>query len=406
MEMLVSSALDPGSALPSFFEMFMTHQIQLSLKPAVRHVIGALVLRIPALWPLARRFEEAYLLLSLAVEGQFLAQHDCLMVESFYALGRSRLARHGPSGGSSSANSRGGHRLGAADAHAAINLADFVRLTARDRRKALLIAVLLPYAKARLDALHAQCVARSREATAAGSAGSIAGAAGAAAVAAFEGGAAGGNSNGGGSTSTAAGAAQLAAVAVRRRLAAASAATAAQLFVSAYPCVHACYEGAFLAYHWLYLFGRSAYFSPALHAVGQVVRRSTAAAADDDGAFSGEASSGAIGGSGSSVGGGGGGSEGEGAGLPTLGDKALRYGRAALVAAVVLFKVMEWWTAVEAREGFWKAGAHVDVPPPLPMPPAADADDNGGGGGSSGSEWRRWCRCRRIRGPARCAVPR
>jgi hypothetical protein len=39
MDLLVSSVLDPGSPLPSFFEMVMTHQIQLSIKPAAQHLL-------------------------------------------------------------------------------------------------------------------------------------------------------------------------------------------------------------------------------------------------------------------------------------------------------------------------------------------------------------------------------
>lgn len=37
MDMLVSSALEADSSLPSFFEMFMTQQVEQSLKPAARH---------------------------------------------------------------------------------------------------------------------------------------------------------------------------------------------------------------------------------------------------------------------------------------------------------------------------------------------------------------------------------
>jgi Pex2 / Pex12 amino terminal region len=43
-----------------------------------------------------------------------------------------------------------------------------------------------------------------------------------------------------------------------------------RLFVWAYPLLHALYEASFLSYHWLYLFNRSAYFSPLLRALGQV----------------------------------------------------------------------------------------------------------------------------------------
>ena len=37
MDMLVSSALEADSSLPSFFEMFMTQQVEESIKPAARH---------------------------------------------------------------------------------------------------------------------------------------------------------------------------------------------------------------------------------------------------------------------------------------------------------------------------------------------------------------------------------
>ena len=37
MDMLVSSALETDSSLPSFFEMFMTRQVDESIKPAARH---------------------------------------------------------------------------------------------------------------------------------------------------------------------------------------------------------------------------------------------------------------------------------------------------------------------------------------------------------------------------------
>lgn len=40
MDLLVSSAMEVDSSLPSFFEMFMTQQVEQSLKPAVRHAHG------------------------------------------------------------------------------------------------------------------------------------------------------------------------------------------------------------------------------------------------------------------------------------------------------------------------------------------------------------------------------
>lgn len=44
MDMLVSSALDADSSLPSFFELFMTQQVEQSLKPAARHAHRYLLL--------------------------------------------------------------------------------------------------------------------------------------------------------------------------------------------------------------------------------------------------------------------------------------------------------------------------------------------------------------------------
>ena len=47
------------------------------------------------------------------------------------------------------------------------------------------------------------------------------------------------------------------------------------VFLKLYPFLHLAHEGALLSYQWAYLFGRSIYCSPTLHALGIIVRRIT-----------------------------------------------------------------------------------------------------------------------------------
>ncbi|CAN0038173.1 unnamed protein product, partial [Choristocarpus tenellus] len=125
--------------------MFMARQIQLSLKPAARHGHGALAARWPQLYRFTPWFDEAYALLMVLVEGHYLADHDCLLAESFYGLRRCRYQV--PSDGlhedAHVAFTRNG--AGAGSEH---------NLRGRDRRKALLVAVLLPYILAKMEAAH------------------------------------------------------------------------------------------------------------------------------------------------------------------------------------------------------------------------------------------------------------
>ncbi|CAN0153606.1 unnamed protein product, partial [Hapterophycus canaliculatus] len=142
-----------------------------------------------------------------------------------------------------------------------------------------------------------------------------------------------------------------------------------------YPLLRASYEGSCLVYQWLYLFRRSAFFSPSLRLTGMVVRRATiedwqedaeaaaaaaagAAVSDAVSASSASGESGVVGGDG--VGGG-----------SSLGDRVARYGRVLLLTAVVAFKIVEWWNRVEAQEGSSWRRSQLPPPPPPPQPPRA-----------------------------------
>lgn len=46
-------------------------------------------------------------------------------------------------------------------------------------------------------------------------------------------------------------------------------------FVAMYPLLHASYEGSYFVYQWAYLLGRTKYYSPLLHLAGQALRRVT-----------------------------------------------------------------------------------------------------------------------------------
>ncbi|CAM9243629.1 unnamed protein product [Chrysoparadoxa australica] len=309
MELLVSSALDDASPLPSFFELLMTYQISRSLQPAARHVCRALAERAPILFTAARHFDEVFLLLSWAIESRFLSRHDCLLAESFYGLRRSRIS---------------GAVIGREGNHTSGSLAERMkRLTSRDRRKALLVAVLLPYLKGKLDAMHARGEERAEEGREGHSL-------------------------------------------TRLR----------KVFQACYPFLHATYEGSFFAYQWMYLFNLSVCFSPDLHLTKQVVRRST-----PSDFLATEVASSARGG---------------------LEDRALRYGKVALVAAVVLFKVMQWWTSIEDQAG--SRGRTGEVPPP-PLAPSAVAPDGGGACIRPPEDPSMCSLCRRVRvNPTVCMV--
>ncbi|CAM9960687.1 unnamed protein product [Ectocarpus sp. 6 AP-2014] len=401
MDMLASSALEADSSLPSFFEMFMTQQVEQSLKPAARHAHSALALRWPSLHRLSPWFDEAFLVLSLLVEAKFLSNHSSLLSESFYGL---RRCRYGPKSGPPGpptlqpASSDAEH-----DAHVAFDLngAGYGQgqgLRARDRRKALLMTAALPYLLAKLDAGHERSLAARAydglpRPTLQDEQPAVDGAAASArrnssvrgsntdygVHGVSDGGVGAGRGAAGVSRSSRrdfSGSARRARAEARRRFFALR-----QLFFQVYPLLRASYEGSCLVYQWLYLFRRSAFFSPALRLTGMVVRRATiedwqedaeaaaaavAAAAAATAVADPSASTAAGGPSGEGAGGGGGGGVGG-----SLGDRVARYGRVLLITAVVAFKIVEWWNRVESQEGSSWRRSQLPPPPPPPQPPLA-----------------------------------
>ncbi|CAM9135275.1 unnamed protein product [Pylaiella littoralis] len=387
MDMLVSSALDADSSLPSFFELFMTQQVEQSLKPAARHAHSALAVRWPSLHRISPWFDEAFLVLTLMIEARFLSNHSSLLSESFYGLRRCRYGpKSGPPGPSPPSSSARPETE--ADAHVAFDLngagyGPGQGLRARDRRKALLAAAVIPYLLAKLDAGHERRAAAARahsgppqpttreeEPAAAGirhisgnndnnndnTAASV------------------GDEGGSGEGSTRrrefSSSARRARDETRRRLSSLRA-----LFFQVYPLLRASYEGSCLVYQWLYLFRRSAFFSPALRLTGMVVRRATIEDWQEDTEAAAEAAPAAAAAAGSAAPGAtvavSDGEVGSGGGGGSLGARVARYGRVLLVTAVVAFKIVEWWNRVEAQEGSSWRRSQLPPPPPPPQPPLA-----------------------------------
>lgn len=238
---------------PSFFEVFMQDRIDQSLKPAARHVAVVLAERFPRLLFLLERFDEAFALLSLLLERHYLNKNDALLAESLYGFRRARypaaeaMAGVDHNGGSGSGNSNG-TGMGA--------------LTPADRRRALALTVLAPYAKAKLDALYNKWSAALPPAPSSSSSGSSRARRAARQQM--------GRRLGGGDGDEDEGQEQeeeqeQEELGVRLRRA----------FVAMYPLLHASYEGSYFVYQWAYLLGRTKYYSPLLHLAGQALRRVT-----------------------------------------------------------------------------------------------------------------------------------
>ncbi len=129
---------------------------------------------------------------------------------------------------------------------------------------------------------------------------------------------------------------------------------ALRAFIAAYPYVASAHEGARFAYQLLYLLGRSPYYSPELHALRLTVARASAAdaAAAASATVAGRAARAARLGGGLA------------ARLAAAGDAAADHARGALILAVFGYKLLEWWySSAEAKLG---GGRALPAPPPPP----------------------------------------
>ena len=230
---------------PSFFELVAANRLVPSLQPAVRHCINILSRHLP--FSLSAYHPEAFYLLLFALQRHYLSNHDATFAENFYGLRRvavrlppafsyhpdSPLIGHiyGPQSVISSSPAAA---PSSSSSPAPPSVPVLSALSAPQRRCALVVTVLVPYVRARLDALYTQLH-------------DGVGADGFPTVAALD---------------EAAYRAQFPLLSRLRRL-----------FVAAYPAMHAATEGLSLLFQLRYLFDLSVFFTPSLLYSEQTVRR-------------------------------------------------------------------------------------------------------------------------------------
>jgi len=195
---------------PAFFEMYAQERLIPMLRPAVKHVIAVFAERNVRLLPIHNNADDIITLGLCVLEGHYLRKHAATFAENFYGLQRT------------SAFGRVG-----------------MTLTLWQRICALMWTVLLPAAKEKLDRSYTNQVEAA-------------------------------NASGWQNTNQVPGNnTQLATnstwASIQSRL--------LPLFVQWYPVAHALFEGTVFIYRLRYMFEHSPYFSPFLHAQGQVVQR-------------------------------------------------------------------------------------------------------------------------------------
>jgi len=185
------------SPLPTFFEMFMQERILHGMRPAAHHILSVFCDRWPVFVSLLENFDEVYAFCSLLLEFNYLQKHDSLLSEHLYGMCRAKLEKQ---------------------------TKKLHSLSQKDRNIALLIVVMVPYLKSKLDNICNRLKEESQQNP--------------------------GNH-------------QTQSFLDRAK----------KCYVAVYPVLHVAFEGSFFIFEWLYLLGKSPHFSPTLMIAGQVVRR-------------------------------------------------------------------------------------------------------------------------------------
>jgi len=129
-----------GELRPSFFEMYAQQNIVTTLRGAQQYALDVASLRFPFLFRVAARSDELFLILHILLESNSLLKSNATVAEAFYGL------RRVP------ATSENADRVFSAQAH---------RFPARPLRSRYIVSslvceTLVPYIRAKLDALHEQ----------------------------------------------------------------------------------------------------------------------------------------------------------------------------------------------------------------------------------------------------------
>eukprot|EP00850_Spirogloea_muscicola_P002073 SM000008S22162 [mRNA] locus=s8:169171:172336:+ [translate_table: standard] len=339
---------------PTFFEAAAADHLPASLRAAVLYCLGVLAQRRPALHRVLDRSDEAFALLMLLLEGHSLRTSDASFSEALYGLRRApaEVVAAAEAGPATTAKEQADDGKAAAATHG---------LTRRQRLLSLFFLVGLPYMKSKMQSAYASrqaAVLRARlwereEGAAEDGEDDIDGDAARAAA-------------------EAAGVPSASAPAIEWLKHGLGNAAAA-----AYPAVHVLYEGVSFAYQLLYLLDATGFYSFSLHCLQLKLRRASGQELMDATKIVNERRKRELY---------------HLRGPPVLQRvqrgllgavyTTLDYAQTSLIAAVFLFKMVEWWyQSAEQR-----LATPAVYPPPPPPPPPKEAE-----GGLSPPSDRRLC---------------
>lgn len=212
---------------PSFFELIASDRLMIGLKPALAHCMRVVSQHHPSLRFLVSYSDEVFYLLSYFLERHYLSEYGGSFSENFYGLKRMRVRtiadehdekQSSPSSSTSSSSTT----------------VAITNLSLGDQQKSLLVLVLVPYLKSRLDWLYQHYTSDLTD---------------------------DGDPNPDYIASAENDARNDLIIKMKR------------IFVRLYPTTHACYEGCLFLYQLRYLFDFSSFSSPWSHLFGLIIRR-------------------------------------------------------------------------------------------------------------------------------------
>ena len=153
--------VDAGDSRPTFFELVATDRLVPSLRAALVYSLRTLAERRPGVTRILDHEAEAFALLMLLVEAHSFATSDGSLAEGLYGLQRVRLGARGGHGERGGRGGRGGRAavargglLRSGDDDGGNGARRSRRIGGKQRLLSVLVLVGLPYAREKLDALY------------------------------------------------------------------------------------------------------------------------------------------------------------------------------------------------------------------------------------------------------------
>eukprot|EP01104_Vermistella_antarctica_P009984 TRINITY_DN2632_c0_g1_i2.p1 TRINITY_DN2632_c0_g1~~TRINITY_DN2632_c0_g1_i2.p1 ORF type:complete len:433 (-),score=60.75 TRINITY_DN2632_c0_g1_i2:83-1381(-) len=162
--MFLSNFASSDSRRPSFFEMLAAEQLMPAFRPALKFIFSVVAMRNPRANALAKYSDEVFYLLTFFVERHFLRNYDASFSENFYMLRRSAVdsspeATAGVDRHATPTDAFLGRDTDAKHTPFITGGGALRDLRRRDRMLSLVMLVLIPYVKAKLDDVYESVVA-------------------------------------------------------------------------------------------------------------------------------------------------------------------------------------------------------------------------------------------------------